>query len=409
MDGSPFLRTIGAIDGIFCNRPKTRDRPQPGVRGVSIGRQIAFWLAALVALGLFLHLLGGAVTPFALGMALGYLLDPIVQRLERLGLNRLGASILILVVFVILFALIVILVAPILGGQLVGFTQKLPSYVARLQALAVDQGNGLLDRYGGPWRDWLGMGNPLSSEQIQKSVGDLVAQGGQWLLNAMRSLASGGAAIFSFLSILIVTPVVAFYMLVDWDKMLATIDSWLPLDHRDMVRRIAGEINHALAGFMRGQALVCLALGLWYGIGLSLIRLDFGFLIGMVGGLLSFIPYLGGIVALVLALGVAIVQGWPSWSLFFLALAVVGVGQFLEGNVLAPRLVGKSIGLHPVWLMFALVAFGNLFGFAGLLIAVPMSAAIAVLARHLLALYLVSPIYRGHRDAGGQAEEGRNP
>jgi predicted PurR-regulated permease PerM len=342
-------------------------------------------------------------------MALGYLLDPIVQRLERLGLNRLGASILILVVFVILFALIVILVAPILGGQLVGFTQKLPSYVARLQALAVDQGNGLLDRYGGPWRDWLGMGNPLSSEQIQKSVGDLVAQGGQWLLNAMRSLASGGAAIFSFLSILIVTPVVAFYMLVDWDKMLATIDSWLPLDHRDMVRRIAGEINHALAGFMRGQALVCLALGLWYGIGLSLIRLDFGFLIGMVGGLLSFIPYLGGIVALVLALGVAIVQGWPSWSLFFLALAVVGVGQFLEGNVLAPRLVGKSIGLHPVWLMFALVAFGNLFGFAGLLIAVPMSAAIAVLARHLLALYLVSPIYRGHRDAGGQAEEGRNP
>jgi predicted PurR-regulated permease PerM len=373
---------------------------------VSIGRQIAFWVGALVMLGLFLHLLGGAVTPFALGIALGYLLDPIVQRLERLGLNRLGASIVILVAFVVASTMIVILVAPILGGQLVGFMQRLPSYVVRLQALAVDQGNGLLERYGGPWRTWLGINNPLSADQIQRSVGDLVAQGAQWLLNAVRSLASGGAAIFSFLSILIVTPVVAFYMLVDWEKMLATIDGWAPLDHRDAIRRIAGEINHALAGFLRGQALVCLTLGLWYGIGLTLIGLDFGFLIGMVGGLLSFIPYLGGIIALVVSLGVAIVQGWPSWNLFFLALLVVGVGQFLEGNVLAPRLVGKSIGLHPVWLMFALVAFGDLFGFVGLLIAVPMAAAIGVLARHLLALYLVSPVYRGRRGVEAQLEAG---
>lgn len=376
---------------------------------MSIGRQIAFWVAAFVVLGLFLHLLGGAVTPFALGMALGYLLDPIVHRLERLGLNRLGASIVILVVFVIVFVMILVLFAPILGGQLVGFTQKLPSYVIRLQALAVDQGNVLLDKYGGPWREKLGLSNPISSEQIQKSVGDLIAQGGQWLLNALRSLASGGAAVFSFLSIFVVTPVVAFYMLLDWEKMLATIDSWLPLDHRDALREIAGEINHALAGFMRGQALVCLSLGLWYGIGLSLIGLDFGFLIGVVGGLLSFIPYFGGIVALVVSLGVAIVQGWPRWNLFFLALCVVAVGQFLEGNVLAPRLVGKSIGLHPVWLMFALVAFGDLFGFTGLLIAVPVSAAIGVLARHLLGIYLVSPVYRGHVDAGAQAGADKNP
>jgi predicted PurR-regulated permease PerM len=378
------------------------------VRGVSIGRQIAFWVAAFVALGLFLRVLGGAVTPFALGIALGYLLDPIVHRLERLGLNRLGASIVILVVFVVIFAMIVVIFAPILGGQLVGFTQKLPSYVVRLQALAVDQGNALLEKYGGPWRERLGLGAPLSSEQIQKSVGDLVAQGGQWFLNALRSLASGGAAIFSFLSFLVVTPVVAFYMLLDWNKMLAAIDSWLPLDHRDGLRRIAGEINHALAGFMRGQSLVCLFLGLWYGIGLSLIGLDFGFLIGVVAGFLSFIPYVGSLVALVVSLGVAIVQGWPNWDLFFLALGVVGVGQFLEGNVLSPKLVGGSIGLHPVWLMFALVAFGALFGFTGLLIAVPMSAAIGVLVRHLLGLYLASSVYRGRRDAGAQAGSSEN-
>lgn len=370
---------------------------------MSIGRQVAFWVAAFVALGLFLHVLGGAVTPFALGIALGYLLDPIVQRLERLGLNRLGASIVILIVFVVVFAVILVIFAPILGGQLIGFTQRLPSYVVRLQALAVDQGNVLLEKYGGPWRDKLGLNDALSAEQIQKSVGDLVAQGAQWLLNAMRSLASGGAAVFSFLSFLVVTPVVAFYMLLDWDKMLATIDGWLPLDHRDGLRQIAREINHALAGFMRGQSLVCLFLGLWYGIGLSLIGLDFGFLIGVVGGVLSFIPYVGSLVALVVSLGVAIVQGWPSWNLFLLALVVVGVGQFLEGNVLSPKLVGESIGLHPVWLMFALVAFGTLFGFTGLLIAVPMSAAIGVLARHLIGVYLASPFYRGSRDVGAAA------
>jgi predicted PurR-regulated permease PerM len=375
---------------------------------VSIGRQIAFWLAAFVALGLLLHVLGGAVTPFVLGIVLGYLLDPIVHRLERLGLNRLGASIVILAAFVIVFALILVVLAPILGSQFIGFTQRLPNYVVRLQELAVDQGNALLEKYGGPWRERLGLGAPLSSAQIQNSIGDLVAQGAQWLLNTLRSLASGGAAIFSFLSFVVFTPVVAFYMLLDWDKMLATVDSWLPLDHRDGLRQIAREINHALAGFMRGQSLVCLFLGLWYGVGLSLIGLDFGFLIGVVGGVLSFIPYVGSLTALVFSLGVAIVQGWPSWNLFFLALAVVGCGQFLEGNVLSPRLVGHSIGLHPVWLMFALVAFGALFGFTGLLIAVPMSAAIGVLARHLLGLYLTSPFYRGRRveDAQAGASEG---
>jgi predicted PurR-regulated permease PerM len=371
---------------------------------VSIGRQIAFWVAAFVALGLVLQLLGGSVTPFVLGIVLGYLLDPIVQKLERLGLNRLGASILILIVFVVVFAAILIILAPILGGQLVAFTQKLPSYVVRLQALAVNEGNALLEKYGGQWRDRLGLGDPLSSEQIQKSVGDLVAQGGQWILNALRSLASGGAAVFSFLSFLVFTPVVAFYMLLDWDKMLAAIDNWLPLDHRDGLRQIAGEINHALSGFLRGQSLVCLFLGLWYGIGLSLIGLDFGFLIGVIGGLLSFIPYVGSLTALVFSLGVAIVQGWPNWNMVLLALAVVGSGQFLEGNVLSPKLVGESIGLHPVWLMFALVAFGALFGFTGLLIAVPMSAVIGVLARHLLSLYLASPFYRGSRDAEAQAQ-----
>ena len=247
----------------------------------------------------------------------------------------------------------------------------------------------------------LGLGKSLSAEQIQKSVGDFVGQGAQWLLNAVRSLASGGAAIFSFFSLLVITPVVAFYILVDWNKMVADVDGWLPLDHRDMLRAIAREIDAALAGFIRGQSLVCLFDGLWYGLGLTLIGLDFGFLIGVIAGLLSFIPYVGSLTALLLSLGVGLVQGWPSLKLFFLALAVVGAGLFLEGNVVAPKLVGGSIGLHPVWLMFALFAFGELFGFTGLLIAVPAAAAIGVVVRHLIGLYLKSPLYRG-RAAGAR-------
>jgi predicted PurR-regulated permease PerM len=371
---------------------------------MSLERQILIWAGALVAFGYLLYLLGGAVTPFAAGMALGYLLDPVVRRLERLGLGRLAASLVILVAFVIVAALALLFVAPALGAQLANFIQRLPGYVMRLQALAVEQGGALIDKYGGEWR--ASGGASISADQIQKSVGDFVGQGAQWLLNALRSLVSGGAAIFSFLSLLIITPVVAFYILVDWNKMVATIDGWLPLDYRDNLRAIATEINAALAGFIRGQSLVCLFLGLWYGIGLTLVGLDFGFLIGVIAGVLSFIPYVGSLTALVLSLGVGLVQGWPSLTLFFSAFGVVAVGQFLEGNVISPKLVGGSIGLHPVWLMFALFAFGELFGFTGLLIAVPTAAAIGVIVRHLIGLYLKSPLYRGvsgaHSDPDAQ-------
>jgi predicted PurR-regulated permease PerM len=359
---------------------------------MTLERQILVWAAALAAIGYLLYLLGGAVAPFAAGIALGYLLDPVVRRMQGFGLSRLVASLIILVVFIVVAALLLLVAAPALATQFASFAQRLPGYAMRLQALAVQEGSALLDRYGGEWR---ASGWTISADQIQKSVGDFVAQGAQWLLNALRSLVSGGAAIFGFLSFLIITPVVAFYMLIDWNKMVATIDGWLPLEHRDTLRAIASEINDALAGFIRGQSLVCLFLGLWYGIGLTLVGLDFGFLIGVIAGVLSFIPYVGSLVALVLSVGVSLVQGWPSLTLFLSTLAVVLVGQFLEGNVISPKLVGGSIGLHPVWLMFALFAFGELFGFTGLLIAVPAAAALGVLARHLIGLYLKSSLYRG--------------
>ncbi len=362
---------------------------------MSIERQVLFWAVVFAALGYALHVLSSTVTPFAAGLALGYLLDPLVCKLERLGLNRLGAALLILVVFVSVFVVILIVVAPVLGSQLVTFAQRLPGYAMRLQALAVEESNALLAKYGGGWLNALGLREQLSGANIQKSIGDFVAQGAQWFVNAMRSLVSGGAAVFDFLSLLVITPVVAFYILVDWERMLAEIDSWLPIEHRETLRAIAGEINQALAGFIRGQSLVCLCLGLWYGVGLTLIGLDFGFLIGFIGGVLSFVPYVGSLTALALSVGIALVQGWPNLKLLFMALAVVVSGQFLEGYVISPKLVGESIGLHPVWLMFALLAFGQLFGFVGLVVAVPAAAAVGVIVRHLIGLYLASPFYRG--------------
>ena len=362
---------------------------------MSFERQVLFWAAVFAVLLYALHLLGSTVTPFAAGIALGYLLDPVVSKMQKLGLNRLSASGLILAVFTAVFALVLVVVAPILGNQLVSFAERLPGYAIRLQTLAIEEGNVLIEKYGGGWLSSLGFGEQLSSAQIQKSIGDFVAQGAQWFVNAMKSLVSGGAAVFNFLSLLIITPVVAFYILIDWNRMIAEIDSWLPLDHRDRLRAIAAEINRALAGFIRGQSLVCLFDGLWYGVGLTLIGLDFGFLIGVIAGLLSFVPYVGSLSALVLSIGVALVQGWPSLKLLAMALGVVVCGQFLEAYVISPRLVGKSIGLHPVWLMFALLAFGQLFGFVGLVVAVPTAAAIGVIARHLIALYLSSPFYRG--------------
>ena len=362
---------------------------------MSLERQILFWGLALAALLLTVYLLGSTITPFAAGIVLGYLLDPVVVKLQRFGFNRLGASLLILTVFVVTVLLFFVLVVPVLGNQFIAFAQHLPGYAVRLQAFAVEEGNAFIAKYGGHWLETFGLSQRLSSAQIQQSVGDFVTQGAQWLLDALTKLVSGGAALFNFLSLLIVTPVVAFYILVDWHRMISKLDSWLPLDHRETLRKIAREINHALAGFIRGQSIVCLFLGVWYSVGLTLIGLDYGFLIGVIGGVLSFVPYVGSLTALVLSLSVALFQRWPSVELFLLALAVVGTGQILEGNVLSPQLVGESIGLHPVWLMFALLAFGQLFGFLGLLIAVPTAAAIGVVVRHLIGLYLTSPFYRG--------------
>ncbi len=192
-----------------------------------------------------------------------------------------------------------------------------------------------------------------------------------------------------------VTPVVAFYLLYDWNRMVATVDTWIPLHQRATVHALAREMNEAIAGFVRGQTAVCLILGSYYALTLTFAGLSFGLLIGLASGLITFIPYLGSMTGLVVAVGVAVAQFWPEYTPILVVLGIFFFGQFLEGYVLAPKLVGESVGLHPVWLIFALFAFGYLFGFVGLLIAVPLAAVIAVLMRFALRQYLASPFYTG--------------
>ena len=348
-------------------------------------RQVVFWLAALAVIVLLLWLLSEILLPFVAGAAIAYLLTPVTDRFERLGVNRLAAALSIITLVVMAIVLLILLVAPILGGQLSSFIDNIPGYVTRLQSLLSD-----------PSRPWLQklLGASFSAD---KSIGDLVTQGVGWLTTFLQSLWSGGRALVSLFSLVVVTPVVAFYLIYDWHRMIRTADSWIPVNQRETVRQLAREIDAAIAGFVRGQTAVCLILGSFYAVALTLSGLNFGLLIGLISGLITFIPYVGSMTGLILALGVAVAQFWPDYSSILMVLGIFLVGQFLEGNLLAPKLVGESVGLHPVWLIFALLAFGYLFGFVGLLVAVPLAATIGVLARFALQRYRESSLYTGEK------------
>jgi predicted PurR-regulated permease PerM len=354
---------------------------------MTLQRQIGFWIACLAGLVVFLYLFSGVLMPFVAALILAYLLDPMVDMLERMKFSRLMATCFVLLLFVLVFVIVLLAAAPLLINQLSALIAKLPEYVARLQTLVAEQGGPIFERFGGA--------DKLKEMQGQLASG--LGEGAKWLGGIVTSLLSGGSAILGLLSLLVLTPVVAFYMILDWDHMVAKVDSWLPLAHRDTVRQLVREMDQSVAGFLRGQATICIVLGLFYAFGLSLAGLHFGFVIGIISGLINFIPYVGSLTGLVLSVGVAVAQGWPDWTLIIVVLAIFGAGQFLEGNILQPKLLGHAIGLHPVWLMFALLAFGSLFGFVGIMLAVPLAAVIGVLVRFALRQYLASPLYHGYR------------
>lgn len=272
------------------------------VSGNILKRQIFFWLAVLVFFIVFLYVFSSILLPFIAGMAIAYFLDPVADRLERPGLSRMMATIGILVAFVIVFALALMILIPVLISQFNDFAQRLPGYISQLQQFITQAQNSLLP-------DWVE--NQMGT--IKDNLSGILSEGMGFLTGLFAQIWNSGKAIVDVISLLVVTPVVAFYILLDWDRMVAKVDQWIPRDYVGDVRQIAKEIDQAIAGFIRGRGSLCLILGIYYAVGLSLVGLNFGLLIGLFAGMISFIPYVGSMVGLVLAIGVALVQFWPDY------------------------------------------------------------------------------------------------
>lgn len=355
--------------------------------------QAKYWGIATVSFLVVLWFLGDVILPFIVGGALAYVLDPIADRLERAGLSRPVAVSIIALVAVLIVVLLFLLVIPTLVGQATQLFQTAPTLFVELQSWLTERFPGLMDA-----------DSPIRRQLI--AFGQAIQERGGQILNGVLNSAM---SVINLLVLIIVVPVVAFYLLLDWDKMKARIDEMLPRDHAPVIRQIAGDIDRTLASFMRGQGTVCLILGTGYAVALMLVGLNFGLVVGFVAGLISFIPYVGALVGGALALGLALFQFWGDWLMIGAVAAIFFAGQFIEGNILSPRLVGKSVGLHPVWLIFALSVFGSVFGFVGMLVAVPIAAMLGVVTRFLVGQYKGGRLYRGLDDEPSRKDADEPP
>ncbi|KQI67829.1 hypothetical protein AN189_13695 [Loktanella sp. 3ANDIMAR09] len=342
-------------------------------------QQAIYWGIAIIVFLLALYALGNVIMPFLLGGAIAYVLDPVADRFQKLGLSRALSVAIISLVALLLFVLLILLVIPTLIRQANDLVQIAPTLFENLQTWLAAR-----------FPDLLVEGSTIRTQL--DNIGSMIQSRGGQLLETVLSSALG---LVNVVVLLVVVPVVAIYLLVDWDNMVARIDEMLPRDHVSTIRDLAGQIDRTLASFIRGQGLVCLILGTYYAIALALVGLNFGLVVGAVAGALTFIPYVGAVVGGGLAMGLALFQFWGDWPWIIAVYAIFQSGQFVEGNILTPKLVGSSVGLHPVWLLFALSVFGSLFGFVGLLVAVPVAAVIGVLARFALDRYRHSTLYRG--------------
>jgi predicted PurR-regulated permease PerM len=363
---------------------------------MTLQRQVTFWSVALAVVILLMWLLSDILLPFLAGLALAYFLDPVADALERAGLSRFLATFIILLGSLLVIVLLVLLALPILADQFSKFTGNLPTLIG-----------GAVQNFDQSAPQWLKDLLAETGTDVSGWLKDNAGRAAQWAASILTSVWSGGLALVNLISLMVVTPIVTAYLLHDWDRMIAIVDGWLPRQHAETIRGLARQIDEAMAGFIRGQGTVCLILACYYGVALSLLGVNFGLLIGILAGGLSFIPYVGAIIGGIAAIGMALVQFWPEPLPILLVTGAFALGQFLEGNFLSPRLVGEKVGLHPVWLMFSLFAFGYLFGFAGLLIAVPLAAAVGVLSRFAISQYLRSPLYLGAGTEGAPGSRRR--
>ncbi len=341
--------------------------------------QLRYWGIAAVVFFALLWFLGNQLLPFVLGGAIAYFLDPVADRLERMGASRALATAIITVCAILIFVLMALLVIPTLVNQSIQLFNVAPELARNFGTFLTERFPSLLDESS-------------TLRQSLNSLGDTIQSRGGQLLNTALTSAAG---LLNVVVLFVIVPVVAVYLLLDWDRMVARVDALLPRDHAPIIRELAREIDATLASFIRGMGTVCLILGTYYAIALMLVGLQFGLVVGFVAGLVTFIPYLGALIGGALAIGLGLFQFWGDWLSIGIVAGIFVVGQVIEGNILTPKLVGGSVGLHPVWLILALTVFGALFGFVGMLVAVPLAASIGVVVRFLVAQYQGSHLYQG--------------
>jgi predicted PurR-regulated permease PerM len=349
-----------------------------------VERQVLFWLTAGLIFVLLIALLRGVILPFVAGMVIAYFLNPAADRLTQWGLPRGIASTVIVAAFGCLIAAALIFLVPLLLTQAQQFAVALPDEITRVRAILETWAR---ERLGTHYPDFTA-GLERSSQAIAENMASLAGY-------IAGSLWSQGGALFDLLSLLLVTPLVVFYVLIDWHPMLAKIDSWLPRAYAPTIRRLASEVNDAVSAFIRGQGTVCFVLAVYYSLALGVMGLRYGLLVGLATGLMSFVPFVGWALGFLTATVIAVVQFWPEAVPILTVVGIFAGAQVLDAGFLSPNIVGSKIGLHPVWLIFSLFVFSYLFGFVGVLVAVPIAAAIGVLVRFALKIYLESPLYSG--------------
>lgn len=360
---------------------QTADRNRMlGETSMKIARPAAFWIAVSVVAVVALVLLHQILLPFVVGALLAYLLVPAVDRLERWGINRSFAALAVVLPLIAGLIGFVLVMFPAIVGELRFFIEEFPRYVTRLQSLVTDASL--------PWLHNV-MGDDL---HIEQSSADIAKEmGSSWLDGFLRSLWSSGMALISLVSLFVVTPIIAIYLAIDWHQMIATIDGWFAPAYRDNVRTLGHEIHDTVSGFVRGQLLICLVLAVLYATALKVTGLNHAILIGISAGLVSFVPYLGAAAGILVSVCVAIDQFWPNWGPVVVVAAIFIVGEMFSDYVLSPRVIGRRVQLNPVWMMFALFAFGWLFGFVGVLLAIPIAASLGVILRFARRQSLATP------------------
>jgi predicted PurR-regulated permease PerM len=353
---------------------------------VSRQARVIYWLVAIAAFGFVMWFLGGVLAPFIFAGVLAYLLDPLADRLERLGMGRTWAALVIVLLAGLVIFGAIVAVVPLLVSQLGSLVGNLPETVATA-------------------RDWLEARLPFLTGN-QNFVQDALARAEQTVREQAGTVWQGVVAstawVFNLMIFLGIAPIVTFFLLVDWDGMVAKVDGWLPRDQVGTIRRLASEVDDVLAGFIRGQLTVAMIMGVYYATVLTVVGLPYGYVVGVVAGIGTIVPFVGAAIGAGLAMGIAIFSFWGDWAQIALVAAVYFGGQLVEGNVLTPKLVGQHVGLHPVWLLLGFSVFGSLFGFVGVLVAAPLAAVVGVLARFAIERYLASPLYHGDEGTAGE-------